>query len=146
MEKKKKKKKSGLGEGAVNLDLKKSMRSRISDTLTPPPTPPVEKTTVEDLPPEFDPNIIADKLALSFPGDSEQSSFEACFHLKDRRQFSIRGDKNGFAGIQSLEPFTEVHEKLLLRYHNNIIKIEIFTDEKGLSFSSYNDFLEWLGF
>lgn len=135
--------KRALGKGGAGLDLKKAMRSRISDTLTPPPAPP-STAAPKELPKRYDPRAIADRVWMTFLEEDSEATFEVRFQLNDRREFALRGDKEGFGSIQALEPFVEVHERLLEAHHSDIKKVEVFTDLKGLTFSSYDDFLEWL--
>ena len=153
---KKKKKRHALGKAGDNLDLRKAMRSRISDTLTPPPLPPAGGSSVPgdenatlseplvEIPSRFDPKVVAEKVWVILLHSEENASFEVRFYLKGNREFALRGDKEGFGTIQALEPFSEVHEKLIEVHHKEMTKVEIFSDERGLTFSSYNDFLEWL--
>lgn len=136
--------KRALGKGGAGLDLTKAMRSRISDALTPPPAPPAAQAGSRELPKKFDPKTLAERVWMTFLDEDSETPFEVRFLLKDKKEFALRGDREGFGSIQSLEPFAEVHERLLEAHHNDIIKVEVFTDEKGLTFSSYGDFLEWL--
>lgn len=149
------KSKNKLGTAAKNLNLKKAMRSRISDTLTPPPRPPgstkpapeilekiAEATPVIEK--KYNPRFIAERIWMNFMGKDNEEPFEVKFLLGDHREFELRGDKEGFGTIQTLEPFDEVHEKLLEVHHKNISKVEVFTDLQAFTFGNYNDFLEWL--
>ena len=70
--------------------------------------------------------------------------FEARFSLRNGKGFTLRGDKEGFGSIQPVEPFMEVHERLLEVYHRDVIKVDIFTGDMAMTFSSYDDLLEWL--
>lgn len=148
--------KHGLGEAGLNIDLTAPMRSRISDTLVPPPLPegrgdrPVAPT------PKYDPNVIAEKIWTAlmshpFPPLSQGEGkgeggfeFEARFYLKNGKGFTLMGDKERFGAVQPIEPFMEVHERLLEVYHKDVVKVDIFMDDRALTFSSYNDLLEWL--
>jgi len=70
--------------------------------------------------------------------------FEARFSLRNGKGITLRGDKEGFGSIQPVEPFMEVHERLLEIYHRDVIKVDIFTGDMAMTFSSYDDLLEWL--
>ncbi len=131
--------KRGLGKRAKGLNITKAMRSRISDDLTPPPR--IEVPTLDK---RFDPKALAERIWMSFVGSDGEEGFEVRFRLRDTREFALRGDKEGFGTIQPLEPFTEVHEKLLETYYRDIVRIEVFAGDRGMTFNDYDDFLEWL--
>lgn len=136
----------GLSKAARKMKLSKPMRSRISDRLTPPPAPTAAQVRKE-VEPIFDPKVIAEKIWMVFMSDDtegEGGDFEAKFFLKDKRGFAIRGDKEAFGTIQAMEPFDEVHERLLETYNAEICTIEIISDDRSVTFSSYGDFIEWL--
>ncbi|MCK5237447.1 MAG: hypothetical protein KAR06_10735 [Deltaproteobacteria bacterium] len=141
--KKKTAKKSALGKAGGSLVLTKAMRSRISDNLTPPPTPPTNEAP-KPIEAKFDPKVIAERIWSELLQTDETGSFEVKFYLSSGKEFALRGDKEGFGTIQALEPFSEVHERLLEAHHNEVVRIEIYSDLKGLNFTDYNDFLEWL--
>ncbi|MCK4739107.1 MAG: hypothetical protein KAT46_04085 [Deltaproteobacteria bacterium] len=153
---KKKVTRSALGKAGGELNLKKAMRSRISDTLTPPPLPPSKGLTSPEegtsslteplsaIPVRFDPKVVAEKVWIVLLNSDASSTFETRFLLSDNREFALKGDKEGFGSIQTLEPFNVVHEKIIETYHKDIVRIEIFSNLRTLTFSSYTDFLEWL--
>lgn len=141
--------KFGLGEAAQNLDLTKPMRSRISDSLVPPPVPEDRGDWSVAPAPEFDPKVIVERIwttLMSSPFSKGEGvfEFEAHFHLRGGRGFTLRGDREGFGSIQPMEPFMEVHERLIEVYHKDIVKVDIFAGDKAVTFSSYEDLLEWL--
>lgn len=153
---KKKATRSALGKAGGALNLKKAMRSRISDTLTPPPLPPSKGLTNPEegtlplaeplsiIATRFDPKIVAEKVWIVLLNSEAGSVFETRFLLSDNREFALKGDKEGFGSIQTLEPFSVVHEKIIETHHRDIVRIEIFSNLRTLTFSSYSDFLEWL--
>ncbi len=136
--------KHGLGDAAQNLDLTMPMRSRISDTLLPPPVPEGRGDRPLSTPPKYDPKVIAEKIWTTLMSTGAGSEFEVRFHLRNGKGFTLRGDKEGFGSIQPVEPFMEVHERLLEVYHRDVIKVDIFTGDMAVAFSSYDDLLEWL--
>lgn len=136
--------KHGLGDAAQNLDLTMPMRSRISDTLLPPPAPEGRGDRPVSTPPKYDPKVIAEKIWTTLMSTGAGSEFEVRFHLRNGKGFTLRGDKEGFGSIQPVEPFMEVHERLLEVYHRDVIKVDIFTGDMAVAFSSYDDLLEWL--
>lgn len=137
--------KHGLGEAALSLDLTKPMRSRISDTLVPPPVLENRgKACLAPAPMKFDPKVIAEKIWTTLMSTGAGSEFEVRFHLRNGKVFTLRGDKEGFGSIQPVEPFMEVHERLIEVYHKDVIKVDIFTGDMAVTFSSYDDLLEWL--
>lgn len=137
--------KYGLGEAAQNIDLTTPMRSRISDALVPPPLPqgrgnqPGSPVSLK-----FDPKFIAEKIWTTLMSAGLGSDFEARFHLRNGKGFTLRGDKELFGSVQPLEQFMEVHERLIEIYQKEMIKIDLFMDDRAMTFSSYNDLLEWL--
>lgn len=136
--------KHGLGDAAQNLDLTRPMRSRISDTLLPPPVPEGRGDRPVSTSPKYDPKVIAEKIWTTLMSTDAGSEFEVRFHLRNGKGFTLRGDKEGFGSIQPVEPFMEVHERLLEVYHRDVIKVDIFTGDMAVAFSSYDDLLEWL--
>ena len=72
------------------------------------------------------------------------SEFEARFLLRNGKGFTLMGDKERFGSIQPIEAFMEVHERLIEVYHNDVVKVDLFMDDKAMTFSSYEDLLEWL--
>ncbi len=133
----------GLSKAAKKMKLSKAMRSRISDTLTPPPAPTGAEAP-KKIESRFDPMFVAEKIWLVFMGEDSGGEFEAKFFLKDGRSFALRGDKEAFGTIQAMEPFDEVHERLLETYSDKIGTIEVVSDDRAVTFSSYGDFIEWL--
>ena len=163
--------KRGLGSAGTKLNLTKAMRSRISDALTPPPppSPAVEEPTGgkakeasskgasppataepasarTGAPPEerFDLRAVAEAVWREACKSVKDAPFEVRFYLADNREFALSGAKEDFGTIHTLEPFAEVQESLLQAYHKDVVKVEVFTDDDGLTFSSYDDFVEWL--
>lgn len=137
--------KYGLGEAGLNLDLTKPMRSRISDTLVPPPVQE-NMGAASGAPTQaiYDPKMIAEKIWTTLMATGTGAEFEARFHLRNGKEFTLRGDKEGFGSVQPVEQFMEVHERLLEIYHKDVTKVDIFTGDAAMTFSSYNDLLEWL--
>lgn len=133
----------GLGKVAWQMKITKPMRSRISDTLTPPPSP-AAAAAQRPLEAKYDPKVVAERVWMVFLSESRDAVFDAKFVLDDKRSFALRGDKEGFGTIQPMEPFEEVHERLLDVYHDKVTSIEVYSDERGLTFSSYADLVEWL--
>lgn len=136
--------KFGLGEAAQNLDLTRPMRSRISDTLLPPPVTEGRGDRPVSSSPKYDPKVIAEKIWTTLMSTGTGSEFEVRFHLRNGKGFTLRGDKEGFGSIQPIEPFMEVHERLLEVYHKDVTKVDIFTGDMAVTFSSYDDLLEWI--
>lgn len=136
--------KYGLGEAGFNLDLTRPMRSRISDTLVPPPVQENMGAAISATPVKYDPKMIAEKIWTTLMSTGANSEFEVRFHLRNGKGFILRGDKEGFGSVQPVEQFMEVHERLLEVYHKDVTKIDIFTGDMAMTFSSYNDLLEWL--
>ncbi|MEK7851907.1 MAG: hypothetical protein AAB275_08480 [Deltaproteobacteria bacterium] len=137
--------KYGLGEAGLNLDLTKPMRSRISDTLVPPPVQEnMGAASSATTPVKYDPKVIAEKIWTTLMSTGASSEFEVRFHLRNGKGFILRGDKEGFGSVQPVEQFMEVHERLLEVYHKEVTKVDIFTGDMAMTFSSYNDLLEWL--
>lgn len=137
--------KYGLGEAGLNLDLTRPMRSRISDALVPPPVQEeMGKVSVVPTPMKYAPKVIAEKIWTTLMSTGGASEFEARFHLRNGKGFTLRGDKEGFGSVQPVEQFMEVHERLLEIYHKDVTKVDIFTGDAAMTFSSYNDLLEWL--
>lgn len=137
--------KYGLGEAGLNLDLTRPMRSRISDALVPPPIhEEMDRRSPAPASMKYDTKVMAEKIWTTLMATGTGPEFEARFHLRSRKGFTLRGDKEGFGSIQPVEPFMEVHERLLEVYHKEVIKIDIFTGDAAMTFSSYADLLEWL--
>lgn len=137
--------KYGLGEAAQNLDLTRPMRSRISDDLVPPPVPQDRGNQQGPaLSVRFDPKMIAEKIWSNLLSAGSGSEFEARFHLRNGKGFILKGDKEQFGSIHPVEPFMEVHERLIEIYHKEMIKIDLFMEDRAMAFSSYYDLLEWL--
>lgn len=137
--------KFGLGDAGLNIDLTRPMRSRISDTLVPPPVPENRgKVCLAPTPMKFDPNVIAEKIWTALMSMASGLEFDVRFHLKNGKGFTLTGDRERFGSIQPVEPFMEVNERLLEVYHKDVIKVDIFAGDMALTFSSYDDLLEWL--
>ena len=158
--------KRGLGSAGTKLNLTKAMRSRISDALTPPPPPspalpepaggkakgasaPAKAGTAPakagtPLEKRFDLRTVAEAVWREACKSVKDAPFEVRFYLADNREFALSGAKEDFGTIHTLEPFAEVQESLLQAYHKDVVKVEVFTDDDGLTFSSYDDFVEWL--
>ncbi len=134
----------GLGSAVKNLKISKPMRSRLADALVPPPVP--EQGTPQEtvLERRFDPKVVAERVWMKLMGEGSESDFEVRFTLKDNREFALRGDKEGFASVQPLEPFDVSQDLLLKSNYKDIDKIELICDEMNVSFTLYDDFIEWL--
>lgn len=132
--------KRGLGEAAQGLNIRKAMRSKLSDELEPPPQPPPGAVAER-----FDPRVIASKIWLAAMPEGDGSSYEAVFQLRSGSSFALCGDAAGFGGFKPLEQFLDVHNRLLETHHREVDKIEIFVDDRSIAFSTYEDLLEWLG-
>lgn len=154
------KKKSGLSSAAKKMDLAKAMRSRLSDTLIPPPMPsavPIASPSVMPSPvtsaiaaavpgraSRYSPKTIAERVWGNLMASGAESDFEVKFTLADGREFSISGDKEGFASVRELEPFDVPGEEILEKYHGSVSKVELSSDEKNITFGAFADFVEWL--
>jgi hypothetical protein len=130
-----------MGKAAKSLDLKKPMRSRLAEELVAPPQVPSGVVPVVEE--RYNPKVIATSV-LENIGKNAKDGFEVRFYLKDNREFAILGDGGGFTDIQPLEPFDEAKDRIIAAHHSDVVKVEILTDEDYITFSSYDDFLEWV--
>ncbi len=132
--------KKSLGKGATSLKLTKAMRSRISDTLIPPPKKTIGDSHKGSLLPEVEEKLSDDPIMAAMI-DEIGSDFEAKFTLKSGDHFAlnVNGDSKELKDSKG-----SLLGSTISSYKKNIKSIDVLTDEDAMSFSSYTDFLEWL--